>query len=240
MAPDRSREPNPECPVCGVYNTSVVVDLERTTLKDLVEEFIKLKLGYTDKEFVVSNDVGILYEAINGSDDDEDEDNLPKKLSELGWSSHGFLLELWTNNDAGIKQDSFLTVTDEDDEDTFVNVIINVQQGFVSNPYKSTHGLTSARKFEGDKKPIDATFTENPEIPRKPKKPEPLAPAEVNGNGQQNGKHALDDEVQVVSKGVKRTHADEDGQPLKKAKIADSAADIVVVEDAGGAIVIDD
>lgn len=133
-----------------------------------------------------------------------------------------------------------MTVTDEDDEDTFVNVIINVQEGFVSTVYHSMHGLTSARKFEGDKKPIDAAFTENPEIPRKPKKPEPPVPVEVNGNGQQNGKHALDDEVEIVSKGVKRTHAEDDGQPLKKAKIADSAADVVVVEEAGGAIIIDD
>lgn len=59
-------------------------------MKDLVEEFIKLKLGYADKEFAVSNDVGILYEAIKGSDDDEDEDNLPKKLGELGWSNCDF------------------------------------------------------------------------------------------------------------------------------------------------------
>jgi ubiquitin-like 1-activating enzyme E1 B len=34
-------------------------------------------LGYGDKEFVVSNDVGILY-------DYDETDNLPKKLSELG------------------------------------------------------------------------------------------------------------------------------------------------------------
>lgn len=69
--------------MCSVYNTSVVVDLDRTTLKDLVEDFIKLKLGYEKKEFAVSNDVGILYEAIEDPDEDE-ELNLPKKLSELG------------------------------------------------------------------------------------------------------------------------------------------------------------
>lgn len=31
----------------------------------------------------------------------------------------------------GIKKDSFLTVIDQDDDDTFVNVVINVQEGFV-------------------------------------------------------------------------------------------------------------
>lgn len=31
----------------------------------------------------------------------------------------------------GIKKDSFLTVIDQDDEDTFVNVVINIQEGFV-------------------------------------------------------------------------------------------------------------
>lgn len=41
-----------------------------------MENFIKDKLGYGDKEFVVSNEVGILYDA-------DETDNLPKKLSEL-------------------------------------------------------------------------------------------------------------------------------------------------------------
>lgn len=88
LAPDKSREPNPDCPVCSVYNTSVAVDFERTTLSDLIELFIKAKLGYQDKEFVVNNDVGILCEVFQEDDDDEDNlENLSKKLSELGWFS---------------------------------------------------------------------------------------------------------------------------------------------------------
>lgn len=98
------RPPNPGCPVCGVYQTSVSVDLEKATLGDLVEDFVKLELGYGDKEFAVSNDVGPLY-------DPEETENLAKKLSELG-----------------IKGDTFLTVIDEDDEDTFVNVVINIEE----------------------------------------------------------------------------------------------------------------
>lgn len=77
LAPDRSREPNPDCPVCGVFNTSITVDLSRATLNDIVDGFLKDKLGFADKEFVVSNDVGVLY-------DPDETDNLPKKLSELG------------------------------------------------------------------------------------------------------------------------------------------------------------
>lgn len=92
--------------------------------------------------------------------------------------------------------------------------------------------------FEGDKPPIEAQFTEIPEIPKKPRKVEPLALPEPNGTGKQNGKHAPDAEV-ADTKGVKRPHSEEDGKPLKKAKMAESATDIVVIEDAGGAIVID-
>lgn len=53
------------------------MDLSRATLNDIVEDFIKVKLGYGDKEFVVSNDVGILY-------DFDETDHLPKKLTDLG------------------------------------------------------------------------------------------------------------------------------------------------------------
>lgn len=53
------------------------MDLSRATLEDIVEGFIKDKLGFVDKEFVLNNDVGILY-------DPDETDNLPKKLTELG------------------------------------------------------------------------------------------------------------------------------------------------------------
>lgn len=77
LASDKSREPNPDCPVCGVFQTRVYVDLSRATLNDLVENFLKLELGYGEKEISVSNEVGILY-------DPDETDNLGKKLSELG------------------------------------------------------------------------------------------------------------------------------------------------------------
>lgn len=77
LAPDKSRTPNPDCPVCGVYNTSITVDLSRATLNDVVEHFVKGQLGFEDKEFVVNNEVGILY-------DPDETENLPKKLTDLG------------------------------------------------------------------------------------------------------------------------------------------------------------
>jgi ubiquitin-like 1-activating enzyme E1 B len=84
LASDRSREPNPDCPVCGAFQTRAYVDLSRATLNDLVEDFLKLQLGYGDKEISVSNEVGILY-------DPDETDNLGKKLSELGTSLLCFL-----------------------------------------------------------------------------------------------------------------------------------------------------
>lgn len=42
-----------------------------------------------------------------------------------------------------------------------------------------------------------------------------------------------------AAKNLKRSNPDEGDRPAKKAKIAASKDDVVVVEDAGGAIVID-
>jgi ubiquitin-like 1-activating enzyme E1 B len=77
LASDKSREPNPDCPVCSVFQTRVYVDLSRATLNDLVEDFLKLQMGYGDKEISIANEVGILY-------DPDETDNLDKKLVDLG------------------------------------------------------------------------------------------------------------------------------------------------------------
>lgn len=105
LAPDKSRLPNPECPVCGVFNASVTVDLSRATLGDIVEGYAKENLGLGDREFSVNNDVGILY-------DFDETDNLPKKLTELG-----------------IRNGSFLTIMDDSDEDTLVNIVLDIEEG---------------------------------------------------------------------------------------------------------------
>jgi ubiquitin-like 1-activating enzyme E1 B len=70
------RAPNPDCPVCSVAQTRVLVDMERATLGDLVEDFLRLQLGYGG-EIVVNHGNDLLYDV-------EETDNLTKKLSELG------------------------------------------------------------------------------------------------------------------------------------------------------------
>lgn len=102
LGPDKSRPPNPDCPVCSVFQTRALVDLSRATLNDFVEDFAKLSLGFGEKEFSVRNEVGILY-------DPDETDNLDKKLSELG-----------------IAADSFLTISDEDEDEPYVNVVVAI------------------------------------------------------------------------------------------------------------------
>lgn len=50
--------------------------MSRATLNDLVQDFLRLELGYGD-EFVVNHGADLLYDV-------EETDNLSKKLSELG------------------------------------------------------------------------------------------------------------------------------------------------------------
>lgn len=50
--------------------------MTRATLNDLVEDFLRLELGYGE-EFVVTNETGPIYDV-------EETDNLTKKLKDLG------------------------------------------------------------------------------------------------------------------------------------------------------------
>lgn len=88
---DSLKPPNPNCPVCSVAMGRVEIDLRRATLNNLVEDVLRSQLGYGE-EFSISNALGTIY-------DPDLEDNLPKKLLDLG-----------------VKDESFLTVVDEDDE----------------------------------------------------------------------------------------------------------------------------
>lgn len=98
---DTLKSPNPNCNVCGVMSSTLIVDPERATLNDLVEDVLKTQLGYGD-EFSVNNEVGTLY-------DPDLDDNLSKKFSDLG-----------------VKADSFLTVIDEDAENPRVNLSLAI------------------------------------------------------------------------------------------------------------------
>lgn len=63
--------------MCSAFNATIKVDLSRATLNDVVEDIIKKQLGLGEKEFVLNNEVGIVYDA-------DEIDNLPKKLADLG------------------------------------------------------------------------------------------------------------------------------------------------------------
>ncbi|KAM0330677.1 hypothetical protein ACHAQA_003629 [Verticillium albo-atrum] len=201
--------PNPTCPVCSVYQVSAFVDLSKATLNDLVEDFVKGELGYGDKEFAVSNEVGPLY-------DPEETENLSKKLSDLG-----------------IKGDSFLTVTDEDDEDTFVNVVINIEERYAAMNHLLPSELTIDSTDATHDKPVKGlVIDQKPQIPRKPKAAPPAPGASTtNGTGNANGKRPLED-VSEVS-GAKRARSDGEGEvpEAKKAKVSAATDDIILIED---------
>ena len=100
---DTLKPPNPDCSVCGVTQSRLVVDPARATLNDLVEDVLKLKLGYGE-EFSINNEIGTIY-------DPELEDNLSKKFSDLG-----------------VKGDSFLTVIDDDEVNPRVNLSLSISE----------------------------------------------------------------------------------------------------------------
>ena len=97
------RPPNPECTVCGVSQSNLIIDIKRATLEDLVKDVLKLQLGYGE-EITVNSEIGTLY-------DPDLEDNLTKKLSDLG-----------------IRADTFLTVVDDDDENPRVNLSLSISE----------------------------------------------------------------------------------------------------------------
>lgn len=66
--------------MCSSFQVSACIDLSRATLKDLVDDFLRLQLGYGDKELAVSTEAGLLY-------DPDETENLDKKLSDLGMIS---------------------------------------------------------------------------------------------------------------------------------------------------------
>ncbi|KAG6015995.1 hypothetical protein E4U54_002586, partial [Claviceps lovelessii] len=198
LAPDTLRLPNPDCPVCGVFNVSITADLSRATLHDVVEDIVKKHLGFGDREFVLSNAVGIMYDV-------DETQNLPKKLSDLG-----------------VNRGSFLTIVDEDDEEPFLNVVINIEESTID---------------EQDK-PVQSSLKERPEIPRKPRTSGP-SNGEANGGQQQNGSSST--RLATEGQGVKRAHPGDDAPPTKKAKLTTGGdEDVVVVQENGGAIIIDD
>jgi ubiquitin-like 1-activating enzyme E1 B len=83
------------------------VDVEKATLSDLVEDILRLELGYSD-EISVNTEAGVIY-------DPDLEDNLPKRLEELG-----------------IENEVIVTVVDEDDDQPRVNLELLIVERYVS------------------------------------------------------------------------------------------------------------
>ncbi|KAL9606163.1 MAG: hypothetical protein Q9179_000676 [Wetmoreana sp. 5 TL-2023] len=188
------RPPNPSCPVCGVMHSRLVVDPSRATLKDLVQGILQSDLGYN--EFSINNEVGTLY-------DPDLEDNLSKKFSDLG-----------------VKEDSFLTVIDDDEENPRVDLSLSI----------------SEKSLPEDSKPV--ALPTNFEVPRKPTIDAEKVRQKVNG--------AISPPT-VPGKRKRGASIEESGiegqLPPKRGKVHETSKDddpILVEDSSNGAIVIDD
>ena len=192
------RPPNPDCAVCGVATSRLEIDPARATIKDLVDDVLKNELEYGE-ELTIMNEVGPVY-------DQYDDDNIDKKFAELD-----------------IKDGSFLTVVDDDEENPRVNLQLAI----------------SSRPLPEESKPV--VLLTKPEIARKPKRPGP------GHNGATNGE---DVEMMNGTSTAKRKRSADDAElaeftEAKKAQLPMKPSvvenETIVLEDTGdGAIVIDD
>ncbi|CAK7219600.1 E1 ubiquitin-activating protein uba2 [Sporothrix bragantina] len=221
LASDQPRKPNPECPVCSSFQVTLDVDFDRITLQDLVDDFAKKDLKFDEEgEFVISNEVGILY-------DIDETDNVDKKLSELS-IGHG----------------TFLTITDDSDE-PFVNVVVNLQKAkgpLEGKPYavvslsdKSPDGSANIPK-QPKKAPVPAPATNGVSSSTQPVTVDDDDDLIIPENQPTTNKRAREDEAEApVAKKAKTTEAPTNG-------VASAADDDVVAVDGpvDAAVVIDD
>lgn len=228
LSSERLSPPNPHCSICGVAHVRVQIDLSRATLRHFVEGLLKEKLGYTD-EVAVSTDAGVIY-------DPDLDDNLDKRLSDLG-----------------VSKDGTITVTDEEDVDARVNLVLNVKD---ESPPAEESPIRLLEKYE---------------VKRKPPKPaeEALAIAKdvatLNGNGHPVHANGVKDDKATIdlepASGSKRKRGADEADleadiARKRGKVmeerpreletngvkgeADAHGAVMVVDEGDGAIVIDD
>ncbi|MCJ1311924.1 E1 ubiquitin-activating protein uba2 [Agyrium rufum] len=187
------RPPNPQCSVCSVAHCELVVDTNRATLGDLVDGVLKTQLGYGE-ELTVNNDVGTLY-------DPELDDNLTKRFADLG-----------------LKDQSFLTVIDDDDDGKLnrVNLSLSITQKSLPSEQPAIYLPTK------------------PEISRRARYTNGAIPEEATKVNTSNGEKRrldTDDATEASIRPKKRIMSGTNG----------TADDLVVVDDEGqGEIVIDD
>ncbi|EMD91706.1 hypothetical protein COCC4DRAFT_69206 [Bipolaris maydis ATCC 48331] len=198
------RPPNPHCATCSVCYATLAVDTKRAKLSNLVDYILKENLGYTE-DFSVKRDADILY--------DVDEDiHLDKTFEELG-----------------LKNDTFITISDDAEENTKVDVVFSI-----------TH-----QEFTENAKPL--RLPDEVKIATKPKAPAP----ETNGHATINGTVAASNDAtdEGANGATKRTATEaglNDELIRKKGKVMEEPLKqdgdhIVIQEDhINGAIVIED
>jgi len=103
IATEPLRPPNPACSVCAQAHGRMAVDPKRATLGDLVDGVLRKKLGYGE-DLSVSKGSGLVYDV-------DFEENLEKKLSELG-----------------IGEGETVVVVDDDEERGRVNLSLSVKE----------------------------------------------------------------------------------------------------------------
>jgi len=211
LAAEPLQPPRPGCPVCDVSQARIAVDASRATLHDLVHGLLRDRLGYGAAELSVSSDAGILY-------DPELEDNLPRKLSDLG-VAHG----------------SFLTVVDEEDGE---HARANVRLAVSVEALPPGPPVALKDKLDIAPKAVAVPAVAQDKAPRaEPTNGHVRAAAADGASGAADGagkrKRERDEngETAIVTK---RGKVLEDGAKL-------SGAEVVIVEDGeSGAIVLDD
>lgn len=117
---DQLEKPNPECAVCSVATGRLHVDIEKATLKDLVQDVLRMKLGYGE-ELTVLSDAGLVY-------DPDLEDNLEKKLSDLGIGDASFIL-VKDEEDENPRMDFQLVIESKKLEDETKPIVLVEKEG---------------------------------------------------------------------------------------------------------------
>lgn len=203
-APD---PPNPDCVVCSMAMARLRIDADKATLKDVVDEVLKTKLVYSE-ELSIMSEQGLIY-------DPDLEDNLEKKLADLGVGEGSFLVVKDDGDDETPRVDLQLAieVTKDEDESMGPTVKLVLKEGEIL------------------------------EVPRRAKKKiMPVPENLVNGTSEKAGenggataatlgkrKRGADDELEMV-----------EGTPVKKLQVSKPETEVVVVNDEEGAILIED
>lgn len=94
LSSDKSRPPNPDCPVCNPFYATATADFSKLTIRDLVEDLAIKHLGFNeDSEIALSSDGNLLYDV-------EETDSLDKKLSDLGIKTSAWMKFIDESDDA--------------------------------------------------------------------------------------------------------------------------------------------